>query len=63
MLINPWVQNNKFGKRINANLLAVRFVDHGEAFGMGRVDDEEIWDDIENTGGGDGDGFDDDDDI
>lgn len=63
VLINPWVQNNKFGKRINANLLAVRFVDHGEAFGMGRVDDEEIWDDIDNTGGGDGDGFDDDDDI
>lgn len=60
VLINPWYQNNKFGKRINANLRAVLFVKHGEPFGQTRVDDEEIWDEVE--GDDDDDGFDDDDD-
>ncbi|QJI52225.1 DNA binding protein [Cronobacter phage JC01] len=50
-LINPWVQNNSYGKRINANLKAVRFVRDGEPFGEGRVDDDEAWDD--DVGGGD----------
>lgn len=32
--ISLWAQNNKWGKRINANLRAVRFAADGEAFGM-----------------------------
>lgn len=58
ILINPWVQDNKFGKRINSNLKAVRFVKDGTAFGEARVDDEDAWDDVEEEGFSD-----DDDDI
>lgn len=36
--INLWVQNNQFGKRVNASLRAIQFVDDGEAFGRGPVD-------------------------
>lgn len=42
VLIRPWFQNNKFGKKVNANLLAVQFVRDDEAFGQGRISDEEI---------------------
>lgn len=37
-----WLQNNKFGKRINANLRALQFVKDGPAFGVAPVnaDDE-----------------------
>lgn len=37
-LIRPWAQDNKFGKRINANLVAVQFVRDGERFGQARPD-------------------------
>lgn len=58
ILINPWVQDNKYGKRINANLRAVKFVADGTPFGEGRIDDSDAWDDDET-----GSAFDDDDDI
>jgi hypothetical protein len=32
--LSLWVQNNKWGKRINANLRGVQFVRDGEAFGQ-----------------------------
>lgn len=38
--ITLWAQNNQFGKRINANLRAVQFVQDGEAFGVAPVDPE-----------------------
>lgn len=60
ILINPWVQDNKYGKRINANLRAVRFMEDGTPFGEGRIDDDDAWDDIESSGESD---FDDDGDI
>lgn len=44
-LIRPWWQDNKFGKKINANLLAVQFLRDDEPFGEGRLSD----DDIDNT--------------
>lgn len=34
-IIDLWVQNNDFGKRINANLLGVQFFADGEPFGDG----------------------------
>ena len=47
VLIRPWAQNNKFGKRINANLLAVQFVKDGERFsGIERPDTNEAFDDV-----------------
>jgi hypothetical protein len=42
MLIRPWYQNNEFGKRVNAGLSAVRKSRDGEAFGEGRITDEEV---------------------
>ena len=39
--ITLWLQDNKFGKRINANLRAVQFVKDGPAFGVQPVDPEE----------------------
>lgn len=40
--ITLWVQDNQFGKRVNANLRSVQFVKDGEAFGVEPVvaDDE-----------------------
>lgn len=41
--INPWFQNSKdYGKRINANLWAVMHKRDDEAFGQGRISDEEV---------------------
>ncbi len=37
-MIKLWTQNNKYGKRINANLLAVQFFRDGERFGSPRAD-------------------------
>lgn len=50
-IIEPWAQNNQFGKRINANLLGIQFVKDGEPFSDGGktadADDfEEIEDDL-----------------
>lgn len=47
VLIRPWAQNNKWGKRVNANLLAVQFVRDGERFsGVSRPDVAEVFDDV-----------------
>lgn len=42
-----WIQDNKFGKRINAELLAVQFYKDGERFGEGPVDAESEFDNLE----------------
>jgi hypothetical protein len=42
ILIRPWWQDNAYGKRINANLLAVKFVKDGDAFGEGRITDDDV---------------------
>lgn len=55
MLIRPWWQDNKFGKRVNANLIAVQFVEDGEPFGEGRIGEDEIedtFDSLDEDGGG-----------
>lgn len=46
-IIEPWVQNNSFGKRVNANLLGVQFVKDGEPFGTAPVDVTDDFDDID----------------
>ena len=46
-IIDIWTQNNKFGKRANANLYGVQFVKDGEPFGMGPVDVTDDFDDLE----------------
>lgn len=52
MLIRPWVQDNKHGKRLNAGLSALVFKENGTPFGQGRVDDSDAWDAADDEGGG-----------
>lgn len=47
MLIRPWAQNNDFGKKINANLIAVQFVGEGTRIGEAAIDDDDAWDELE----------------
>lgn len=42
ILVRPWYQDNKFGKRVNAGLTAVRKTRDDEAFGEGRISEEEV---------------------
>ena len=61
--IDFWVQNNKFGKRINCNLRAVQFDADGDSFGAGPVDDDDMFDELQGDSATDSDDdFDDDDD-
>jgi hypothetical protein len=46
-VIRPWSQENKFGKRVNANLISVLKRKDDEPFGEGRVDTSDAWDDDE----------------
>lgn len=45
--IRLWVQNNNWGKRVNAQLRAVQFVKDGESFGAGPVDATQEFDAID----------------
>jgi len=64
ILIRPWFQNNKYGKRANAGLQSAQMICEDETFGEGRISDEEL-DDIYDTYDDDGsvDDEEDDDDI
>jgi len=46
-IVDFWVQNNKYGKRVNANLYGVQFVKDGERFGNGIIDVSSEFDDLE----------------
>lgn len=68
VLIRPWFQNHpKFGKRVNAGLVAVRFRRDGEPFGEGRISDDDLDDYMDDDGDYDdamgGASHDDDDDL
>jgi hypothetical protein len=45
--ISLWAQDNKWGKRINANIAAVQYNRAGEPFGEGAVNAETTFDNIE----------------
>ena len=46
-ILEPWGQNNNYGKRVNANLLGVQFVKDGEPFGDGGTKlDDDAFDDL-----------------
>lgn len=50
-IIDPWAQNNQFGKRINANLLGVQFLKDGQPFSDGgKVADSDDFDDVSEDG-------------
>lgn len=44
--ISFWTMDNRGGRRVNANLLALQFVKDGEKFGGGGVKVNEVFDDI-----------------
>lgn len=46
-VVTLWVQNNSYGKRINASLDSVQFVKDGERFGPPPVDPEESFPNLE----------------
>ncbi len=46
-VVDIWIQNNKFGKRVNANLYGIQFVKDGEPFGLGATDVTESFDDLD----------------
>jgi hypothetical protein len=50
ILIRPWFQNNKYGKRVNSGLSSVQFVLKDEVFGEGRLSDEDLDDTFEDYG-------------
>lgn len=59
ILIRPWKQANKYGKKINANLIGIQFVREGERFGQARPDINEHFDAEDGADSGfDDDGFD-----
>ena len=37
-IVDFWIQNNQFGKRVNGNLYGVQFFNDGEPFGVGPID-------------------------
>jgi len=51
--IRLWPQDNKFGKRVNAQLRAVQFSGDGDPFGTGMADPEEEFEDISGNSGDD----------
>lgn len=62
ILIRPWFQNNKYGKRVNAGLSVVQFRKKDEPFGTGRIREEDIDDTFgEEADGEEGDEGDEDD--
>ncbi len=44
MVIRLWSQNNKYGKRVNASLVAVQYLRTGEPFGAAQVDVDSVLD-------------------
>ena len=49
MIVDIWAQDNQYGKRINASLMGVQFVEDGDAFGGGGVASADDFDTIEGT--------------
>lgn len=57
ILIRPWYQDGVkvgkgYGQRVNAGLVAVQFVKDGETFGEGRIDDEGVFDAVDDSDDG-----------
>lgn len=46
-----WTQDNKYGKRINGNLIAIQFVKDGSAFGRGPVSVDDEFEPLPESGG------------
>ena len=49
-MIDIWIQNNGYGKRVNANLYGVQFVKEGEPFGNSGPVSEKVIDEFDDLG-------------
>lgn len=49
-VVKLWVQDNKFGKRVNAEILTVQFAGDGESFGAPVVNPEEEFSPVDDDG-------------
>jgi len=45
-IISFWIQNNKYGKRVNANLYGIQFIKDGTPFGSGDFDVTDDFDEV-----------------
>jgi hypothetical protein len=45
--VKPWIQDNKFGKAIRCDLIAIQFVKDGDSFGAGRPNTEGMFKPVE----------------
>lgn len=52
ILFRLWPQDNEYGKRINGGFNGVVFLNDGEPFGEGRIDDSDAYDDLDDEDGG-----------
>jgi hypothetical protein len=52
--VRPWVQDNKYGKRVNFQLRAVQFVKDGDPFGMAPVNAHEEFEALDEDDDDDG---------
>ncbi len=46
-IVEVWIQNNTYGKRVNANLHGVQFLKDGDSFGAGGSDATDDFDDLD----------------
>lgn len=46
-IVDFWVMNNKYGKRVNCNLLGVQFAKDGDSFGAGATDVTDEFEDLD----------------
>lgn len=46
-VVRVWVQNNSYGKRVNAELMAIQFVTDGEPFGAAPVVVDDVFTDLD----------------
>tara|TARA_R110000796_G_scaffold160737_1_gene277509 strand:- start:68 stop:619 length:552 start_codon:yes stop_codon:yes gene_type:complete len=46
-IIDIWIQNNSYGKRVNANLYGIQFVRDGHSFGKSNITAVSLFDDLD----------------
>lgn len=54
VLIRPWLQQNDYGRKVNAGLVGVQFVKKDKTFGQGDIDESDVWEAVEGDDGDDG---------
>lgn len=48
-IVDIWIQDNAYGRRVNANLFGIQFYADGEAFGAGDIDVTDEFDEVDDN--------------